>query len=129
MVNNGGMWVRGAQLALAAAIALVVGACSGESAGTDAGTASDEFGQTWSKAYSDTTCAEYKSQMTTDQQRVMAADMLVGARSVDKVTTMPSDEMIGTFRDGLTTACVLDTAKMSEMGAALYLTEKDRWQG
>ena len=104
------------------------GACSGES-GTEASTASNEFSQTWTKAYSETTCAEYKSQMTPDQQRVMAADMLVSARSVDKVTTMPGDQMVGTFRDGLTTACVVDTAKMNEMGAALYLTEKDRWQG
>ena len=99
----------------------------GES-GADASTASGKFSQTWTKACSETTCAEYKSQMTPDQQRVMAADMLVSAGSADKMTTMPSNEMDGTFQDGLTTACVVDTARMNEMGAALYLTEKDRWQ-
>ena len=99
MINIGGITVRAVPVALAAGLVFAFGGCSGEP-GTEASAASSEFSQSWTKAYSETTCAEYKSQMTPDQQRVMAADMLVSARSVDKVTTMPSDEMIGTFRDG-----------------------------
>jgi hypothetical protein len=34
---------------------------------------------------------------------------------------------VSTFRGGITTACVIDTMSIDEVGAGLYLTERSRF--
>jgi len=88
-----------------------------------------KFDQTWPKDYAHTTCREWLNKMSQHENFVAAAVMLVGARAVDdKDAGMPSDDMINEFRDGITTACVVPSMKLSEVGAALYLTEKARFK-
>jgi hypothetical protein len=65
--------------------------------------------------------------MDDHQQWVAAADMLTSARKVDGSNDLPSDDLVDTFRDGLTTACVIPEYTLSDMGAALYVTEKGRF--
>lgn len=83
----------------------------------------DKYRQTWAIPYSQTTCSQFKVEMTAQQQWAMAADMLTNARNVDSNTGLPPDSMISEFEGGLHNACVIDTMTMSEVGAGLYLTE------
>jgi len=87
-----------------------------------------KYDQTWSQPYSSTTCAEWDSEMTADEQWVAAADMLTGARNKgDGRTGLPPDSLVSTFRGGITTACVVDTMSIADVGAGLYLTERTRF--
>jgi hypothetical protein len=88
-----------------------------------------KYDQTWPKDYSHTTCREWLNKMSQHENFVAAADMLVGARSVDdKDAGLPSDELVDEFRDGVTTACVEPAMKLTDVAAALYLTEKARFK-
>jgi hypothetical protein len=40
---------------------------------------------------------------------------------------MPSDELVTTFRQGVETACVIDTMSLADVGPTLYLTERARF--
>lgn len=89
----------------------------------------DKFTQTWTKPYNQTTCAEFKSDMSEQQRWTMAADMLVNAQQVDDSDAdLPKDALISEFEAGLNTACVIDTMSMAEVGAGLYITEQDRFR-
>lgn len=118
------MWILGG----AALIAVIVGFASCQSAGGDDGAGvsgvDSKYVQTWEASYSETTCAEWLGEMTPAQQFAGAADMLTGARNKgDDGTGLPSDALIEEFAEGISTACVIPSMSLAEMGATLYLTE------
>lgn len=108
------------------AVLLLAGCSTGTSSG-DADSSS-KYAQTWAKDYGDTTCDEWKQQMTPAQQFAAAADMLVSARSVDGGKGLPPDSLVNDFEGGITTACVVGTMKLNDIGAALYVTEGSRYR-
>ncbi|MCS5496296.1 hypothetical protein NY547_03465 [Cnuibacter physcomitrellae] len=88
-----------------------------------------KYDQSWPKSYSNTTCTEWNSDMTAAQQFAAAADMLTGARNKgDGGEGLPPDSMISDFQSGVTTACVVPSMSLAEVGAGLYLTERDRYR-
>lgn len=101
---------------------------SGETPDSISTGTTSKFDQTWPKNYASTTCSEWNAQMDDHQQFVAAADMLVGARKLDGGKTLPSDALIRNFQGGVTTACIIDTLALAEVGAALYLTEGPRYK-
>ena len=85
----------------------------------------DRYTQTWAKSYDTTTCSDWTDSMTAAQQWAAAADMLTGARNKgDKGTGLPTDSLVTTFQEGITTACVVPTAKLTDIAVGLYLTER-----
>lgn len=127
----------------AVAAVVLVGVLGGCSSGTDSDSGVGEssqspdtesgqqqpdgkFTQTWSKDYSRTTCQEWLASMSRNENFVAAADILVGARSVDDADAgIPEDNLIRQFSGDITDACsVAGDQKLNEIGAAVYLTEK-----
>jgi hypothetical protein len=88
-----------------------------------------KYNQPWGKSYSDTTCSDFLVTMTEHEQWAAAADMLCGATypRATASAAMPSDELVTTFRQGVETACVIDTMSLADVGATLYLTERARF--
>jgi hypothetical protein len=41
---------------------------------------------------------------------------------------LPPDALVTTFQGGITTSCVVPSAKVAEIGAALYLTERAQFR-
>jgi hypothetical protein len=123
------MRIRWTGVAVAAlVVAAAIGGC-GSSGGSGSSGALDKYTQTWGKAYSDTTCSEWHSQMSDAQQWAAAADMLTGARNKgDGGDGLPPDDLVDEFQDGVTNACVIDSHNVAEIGAALYLTERARFR-
>ena len=67
--------------------------------------------------------------MSDAQQFAASADMLTGARNKgDGGTGLPPDALIEQFQDGVTTACVVPTATVAEIGAGVYLTERETFR-
>ncbi len=87
--------------------------------------APSRYTQTWGKDYSSTTCADFGDVMSPGQRFAAAADMLTAARGQDRATTMPSDALVQQFATGLDTACALPDLQLTEVGAGLYLTERN----
>lgn len=111
-------------LVMTAALMLPLGACS-SSGGDD----TEKYTQTWSKSYSSTSCDEWNSEMSDGQRFAAAADMLAGARNNgDGGSGLPNDSLIGQFQGGVTTACVVPSANIAEIGAGLYLTERETFR-
>lgn len=104
--------------AIAGVIAAVGLACAPAAVAED-----DKYTQTWSTPYGQTTCAQFVSEMTAKQRWVMAADMLTNVRNMNEDTGLPSDALITEFEGGLSTACVIDTMTMDDVGVGLYVTE------
>lgn len=104
------------------ALVLALSACAGSST-TSGG---DKYKQTWAKSYAATTCAEWRSTMTSQQQWAAAADMLTAARNKDgEKSRMPPDDLITKFQGGVGNACsATSTSNIAEIGAVLYLTER-----
>lgn len=111
---------------VAAVVALTaLAACS--SGGSSDST--DKYEQTWTKSYSSTTCAEWNEELTDRQQWAASADMLTGARNRgDGGTGLPSDALVDEFQGGVTTACAVPSMSLAEVGAGLYLTERERFR-
>jgi hypothetical protein len=108
---------------------IVVGGCGVAIKMGNSSAGDSKYAQTWPKAYSDTTCAEWNGEMTSGQKFAAAADMLSGARDKgDGGTGVAPDDLITEFQDGVTNACVIDTATLAETGASLYLTERERFR-
>jgi hypothetical protein len=83
-----------------------------------------KYTQTWAKAYSDTTCADWNTRLTSAQQFAASADMLAGARNKgDGGTGLPSDALIDEFSGGITNVCVEPTMALTDAAVGLYLTE------
>ncbi len=88
-----------------------------------------KFEQTWPKSYGETTCGEWESAMTVDQQRVAAADMLVGAQSRDGGNSLPSDSLIEAFRRDISVACEAEaTLTINEIAAGVYVIGRDQYR-
>lgn len=84
--------------------------------------ADTKFVQTWPKDYGQTTCAEWNQQMTHNQQRVAAADMLASAWRADGKRSLPSDELIARFQAGISQGCEpMPSLNLAEAGGALYV--------
>lgn len=87
------------------------------------GTASD-LTQTWPKDYASTTCRDWNREMTDAQQYAAAADILTAARNeIDGGTGVPPDPLIVEFQSGVTTACVIPSATLTDVTFGLYQTE------
>lgn len=110
----------------ATVVVLFVALAGCSSSGADK--ASNKYEQTWPEGYTETTCGDWQDEMTPPQQWTAAADMLTGARNKgDGGEGLPPDSLVDTFRDGVTTACVEPTLRLDEVGAMLYLTERERF--
>ncbi len=125
-IKHGGTTMpRAMRLTLPLAAALfVLPACS-----ADTGGGTSKYDQTWPHPYSQTTCADWNDDMTSAQQWAAAADMLTGARNKgDGGEGLPPDPLVDEFRAGITTACVVDTMTLADVGAGLYLTERETFR-
>jgi hypothetical protein len=86
-----------------------------------------KYTQTWTIAYTDTTCTQWTAQMNDHQRFVMAGDMLLAAHQQDKPgAPIPPDVQINTFKDGIGTICEdAGPVKVTEIGATLYTMADD----
>lgn len=110
--------------ALIAAIAVVLTGCGGEKQGAE------KYTQTWRQSYESTTCAQWGTEMTAAQRWAASADMLVGARQQWGITDeLPSDDLVDTFEDDLTDACVIPSMTIGDVGTGLALTERAKYDG
>lgn len=93
--------------------------------GSDSGSSrASKYTQTWPKAYDRTTCDEWSGEMSGRQKWAAAADMLTAARNKgDGGTGLPGDSLITEFQGAVTTACVVPTMSITEVGVGIYLTE------
>lgn len=95
------------------------------------GTVDDRYRQTWGKAYSATTCTEWRDRMTSKQRFAAAADMLVGARKADGVAggdALPDDPVIDRFVAAVSDVCsAAPTWSVAETGASVYATDRIRF--
>ena len=115
------MTIRLALIFLAAAILV------GCSAGADA----TKYRQTWPKGYGETTCQDWFENMTDDQRRVAAADMLYVARKKDGAQALPSDELVATFALDLSDICHApagETGSIGDIGALTYLAYPEKFK-
>jgi hypothetical protein len=109
-------------------IAVIFGLASCGS-GSDSGSSytpneTSKYTQTWTKAYSETTCDDWNTQLTSAQKFAASADMLAGARNKgDGGTGLPSDALINEFSGGITNVCVEPTMALTDAAVGLYLTE------
>ena len=122
-------WIgAGVILVLFAGCAIALGS-SDDSGGGGGSSNPSKYTQTWPKSYAATNCSEWNSSMSSSQQFAAAADMLTGARNRgDGGVGLPPDSLIDDFRQGVTTACVIDTMSLADVGAGLYLTDRDRFR-
>lgn len=68
--------------------------------------AADKYTQTWTKEYKVTSCSEWLGEMTDDQRRVAAADILTAARNkISGGSGLPSDGLIADFQRNINIAC------------------------
>lgn len=115
--------------AIVVGIAVLVGGCTAIVAATsgnrgDEVSADDPYRQTWVKAYSDTTCADWASEMTDQQQFAASADILTSAwQRIEGSSDFPPDALIREFREGVSTVCVEPTMTLTDASGLLYLTE------
>ena len=91
--------------------------------------ASGKFDQTWEKKYDETSCTEWRADMTENERRMAAADMLTGGRSVDGTNELPSDRVIADFQRNVSTACEADGRQtIADMATGVFLIDKAPWQ-
>lgn len=89
---------------------------------TSTTTVPDKYTQTWPKNYAQTTCEEWSESMSESQRFAAAADMLVGARSKDGGSGLPSDALVIQFAGDVSEACSAEVGlSLAEAGAATYL--------
>ncbi len=82
------------------AAALIVGACGGDAP------QSTKYLQTWTTAYSETTCADWHQSMTERERFVMASDVLFTLHKRTKPTaSRPADLVAGRFETGINETC------------------------
>ena len=108
-------------------LAVLIGVLSSFGSSPDADVADttvSKYTQTWSKQYSDTSCAEWNTDLTGQQQFAAAADMLTSARNkIDDGTGLPADSLIQEFERGITNVCVEPTMTLADAAVGLYATE------
>ena len=115
------------RIALVALLALLTG-CGSSSTSSSA----DKYTQTWTTGYDVTTCAQMLNEMTTNERRVAAADLLAAARSANGVApALPSDAMVDRFKASLEKACASDLKVMThptvvtQVAVGVYLLNAD----
>ena len=103
---------------------VILAACSPAAAPTPG-----KYEQTWTVAYSDTTCAQWASEMNEQQRFVMAGDMLLAARKGDGDASLPPDALINKFQDAIQNVCANEGGKLgvkvAETAAAIYQLAAD----
>lgn len=86
---------------LIAGVVIVLAACS-----TGSG---DQFKQTWTKPYGDTTCADWDNAMTVQQRFVMGADFLVTMQKRDlggrDLRQLPGENIMRAFSSAMSNQC------------------------
>lgn len=82
------------------AAAVVVGACGGHAP------QSTRYLQTWTTAYSETTCADWHQSMSERERSIMASDMLFTLHKRTKPSaSRPSDPTAGRFERAINETC------------------------
>lgn len=95
---------------------------------------STKYVQTWTKAYAETTCADWHQVMTPHERFVMAADLLLSVyRREQADAEIPSDILVSRFETGIGGACA-DAGeqlgiKVAEVAALLYTMSNDLGPG
>jgi hypothetical protein len=106
-----------AQTALASGLVFLVVGC------TDYPKQSNgEYHQTWPKPYSETTCADWKEQMSFDQQFVATADLIEadqGARTT-RLVGLPPEELLNAYREAIDDACTHPSALLETVAIPAY---------
>lgn len=83
-----------------------------------------KYTQTWTTAYSETTCNDWLSRMTPAQQFAASADILTAARNkIDGGSGLPADSLIEEFSDGINNVCVIPDMTLTDATYGLYTTE------
>lgn len=94
-------------------VTLIVAACGGSPTST-------KYTQTWTKAYSETTCEDWRSLMDEHQKFVMAADILfTSQKKVKSDVSIPDDALIGQFQGQIQGLCL--THPTDEVTTAAFL--------
>lgn len=85
----------------------------------------DKYEQTWKTPYKDTTCDQYRNDLTVKQSWVAAADLLVSARKQDGGKSLPADSEVDRFRKDIVDGCAppAETQIITEIAAAIYLMD------
>lgn len=88
------------------------------------------YQQSWPKSYTDTSCAEWAAQMTSEQRLAAAADMLTGARNKgDGGTGLPPAQLVESFRDDVSEGCsATGSSSVAEVGASIYMIGRDQYR-
>ena len=67
----------------------------------------DKYKQTWTKAYGDTTCADWRDVMNDHQRFVMAADILyTQQKKIKPDVGLPSDALVNQFAGQVQGLCL-----------------------
>ena len=122
--SNVGKWLGiGCGIPLAIVILVVlIGTLSPKGTSTDPETS--KYEQTWGAAYTDTTCDDWNTLMTSAQQFAAAADILTAARNkIDGGEGLPPDSLISEFQAGVTNVCVIPSMTLTDATYGLYTTE------
>jgi hypothetical protein len=83
------------------------------------------FKQTWTTAYSATTCGDWNYSMTPEQRWTMAADLLFAVRGVNQ---LPPDDLSTEFGSAISFDCTAtDDVTVIEIAAALYTLAPDAY--
>jgi len=122
----------GAGCLVAIGVAVLIGVIFGLAScgsGSDSGSSytleeTSKYTQTWATPYSETTCDDWNTQLTSGQRFAASADMLASARNKGGGGTgLPSDALINEFSGGITNVCVEPTMALTDAAVGLYLTE------
>lgn len=91
------------------------------------GSGGDKYKQTWAKAYSATTCADWTGTMDAHQRFAMSADMLVGMYRAKKPgADLPSDTYVDRLVSAVTSVCAAaPTESVTSVAASLYTLAND----
>lgn len=81
----------------------------------------DKYEQTWQPSYSDTSCTDWATKMSDEQQFAAAAEILVSAwAKIEGSSRFPSDSLIGLFQDAIDDSCVIDSMAITDASFAAY---------
>jgi len=115
----------GPRLVAAAVVGAVVGGC-----GADV----SRYEQTWETPHADTTCVEWTTEMTKQQQFAMAADLLTAARiNDDEEASFPEDQTFEEMQAGIQELCEADLGYSADepaipaLGLIVYSDDRERF--
>jgi hypothetical protein len=94
-LRRGSLARRTQHLVVLIALVAMAGGCA---------SASGQYGrgEKWTKAYGETSCHDWRQNMTEDQKLTMAADLLIGKRERNGGPSgLPPDDLVAEFRDSI----------------------------